>query len=213
MNSALREPCLDREVAAQILESAIHSYSFPLVYFDFERGEEQSTKNIRELEEIIADMLHSHDPQVIRYGLANILYWGHANAGYRMHRVETFLAKVTYEQIEAFQSLLAKDEVPTLKELRQLKMPQYSGISFLSKILAFLSPQTHAVLDLLLSRMATPEGSKAIDQLKVTTQIVVTASNSAAYYRWCVECEKISREIFSGKYRVDEIECLFSTIS
>lgn len=85
-------------------------------------------------------------------------------------------------------------------------MPQFSGVSFISKILMFLDPSTYCVLDRQLARLTGP-GQKALHRLKCSgNQIGVTAHNEALYDAWREECRGISLKYFDGRYRVADVE-------
>ena len=154
----------------------------------------------------IRGLLTSSNMQDVKHGLANVIYWGNANAGYQMHRVMAFSNLITPLQLQQFRVQVSGGTLPTLKDLSKLKMPQFSGISFISKIIAFLDPKNYCVLDLLLSRLSITIHGKALHSLKTTTQIGVTKNNSLAYYSWCQECIAISNRYYGGSYRAVDIE-------
>src|SRR5262249_55407439 len=113
---------------------------------------------------------------------------------------------VTHEQIDRFRLLIATGGVPTLANIRTINMPEFSGVSFISKILAFLDPARYCVLDRGLTRLASVPG-RALHQLSVPgTQIQVTPRNERAYDAWRVECAEISAQYFGGRYRVVDVE-------
>ena len=188
------------------LQAAIDGYAFPTVYFDFTNQREIIVASIRELEPVFLQMLLSEDPIYVKHGLANVIYWGNANAGYQIHRTNQFMDNVEHEGLERFQAMVMDGAVPTLSQIKDLKLPQYSGISFISKVLAFLDPSNYCVLDLLLSRMGSEQNDLAISRLNVTTQIGVTQRNSNAYTAWCGECSRISSYYYGGHYRVVDVE-------
>ncbi|WP_334107406.1 hypothetical protein [Methylobacillus sp.] len=188
------------------LQTSILGYTFPSVYFDFTTNTAINADTIGVVETHIRSLLTSSNTQDIEHGLANIIYWGNANAGYQTYRVNKFRNKITTNQLQQFQALVSGGAIPTLKSISLLKMPQFSGISFISKIIAFLDPQNHCVLDLLLSRLNNTNHGKALNSLKTTTQIGVTKSNSLAYYAWCKECITISQTYYNGTYRAVDIE-------
>ncbi|WP_027467874.1 hypothetical protein [Deefgea rivuli] len=188
------------------LQKSIIGYAFPPVYFDFTNNMEIHAGSIAEVEARIRTLLTSSNTQEIEHGLANVIYWGNANAGYQMHRVMEFRKHITQSQLQEFQALVSGGKIPTLINILKLKMPQFSGISFVSKIIAFLDPVNYCVLDLLLSRLNGINHSKALSTLKFTTQIGVTSSNSLVYYSWCKECIAISHRYYGGAYRAIDIE-------
>jgi len=188
------------------LETSINHYAFPPDYFDFINGTPMTARDMTVLEATINNMLLSACAQQVKYGLANVVYWGNANAGYQTHRTNKFLNGVTNQQIQQFQALVANGNIPTLQSVKQLRMPQFSGISFVSKIIAFIDPGNYCVLDLLLARLRNLPGQKALHGLTITTQIGVTRNNCAAYYAWCEECLAINNRYYGGRYRAVDIE-------
>jgi hypothetical protein len=191
---------------ANDLKLSIDGYAFPPVYFDFVANAQVNAGNMYNLETAISGLLLSPCLQQVQYGLANVIYWGNANAGYQAYRVNKFMNNITNQQLQRFQALVAGGEIPTLQNIRQIRMPQFSGISFVSKIIAFIDPTNYCVLDLLLCRLRNIPGNKALHGLTVTTQIGVTCNNSAAYYAWCRECREINDQYFRGIYRAVDIE-------
>ncbi len=191
---------------AVLLEDAVKNYGFPPVYYDFSNDTKVKAASMSIVEQTIKAQLTSDNLEQVKYGLANVVYWGNANAGYQMHRTNKILNAITSEQLKSFQQLVASGNIPTLKQIRNLKMPQFSGVSFISKIVAFLDPANYCVLDLLLSRLAPASADKALGQLQVSGQIGVTKVNVDVYQRWCEECARISQTYFNNRYRVVDIE-------
>lgn len=188
------------------LDAAIAAYAFPLEYFNFSTGVPLTAPSITVLEFAIQRLLISPNLVDVKDGLANVIYWGNANAGYRGYRVNIFRTGVTTAQLTSFQRMVAGGRVPTLGDIRGLRMPGYSGISFISKILMFLDPRHYPVLDLQLASLAIPQGNRAIDHLVVRTQIPISAHNIAAYDAWRIECIAMSTTYFGGRYRAVDIE-------
>ena len=194
------------KVQVQELEDSINSYSFPLVYYDFDKQSKMVEKSMRCLEDRFRGMLNSNHNDQLRDGLANVVYWGNANAGYQMYRMQNFVNRVSVDHLEKFKVLIQAGEVPTLKEIGKIKMPQFSGVSFVSKVVAFLDPVNYCVLDLLLSKLSSAGSGNAISRLVVGNQIRITAVNCKAYTEWCGECAAINNEYYDGRYRVVDIE-------
>lgn len=117
------------------LQTSILGYTFPSVYFDFTTNTAINADTIGVVETHIRSLLTSSNTQDIEHGLANIIYWGNANAGYQTYRVNKFRNKITTNQLQQFQALVSGGAIPTLKSISLLKMPQFSGISFISKII------------------------------------------------------------------------------
>jgi len=129
------------------LREAIGRYSFPAIYYDFKQNREVRASIMEEVEHVINGQLYSVHAEDVRNGLANILYWGYANVGYRDIRVDDLNNNISIRQIKAFQALLADDRTPTMAEFKTIHIPQYSGMSFLSKVLMFLNPTEYCILD------------------------------------------------------------------
>lgn len=187
-------------------EQSIINYAFPAIYYDFPTQTQVLAKNMNEIELNIKHQLLSKNPVLVKFGLANVVYWGNANAGYQMHRTNKFLNEIDNQQLTQFQKLVQGGNIPTLNEIKALKMPQFSGISFVSKIITFLNPASYCVLDLLISRLAVLPGSKSLNTLKITTQIAINTNNVLAYYMWCSECLEISKAYYESRYRAVDIE-------
>ena len=162
------------------LQKSIRGYSFPAIYYDFASHVERNAGNMRSLEGIILKMLTSKKQQQVKYGLANIIYWGNVNAGYKKYRTCQFLNYVTAPQLARFQSIVVSKKMLNLQAIKKISMPQYSGISFISKILMFLNPNQYCVLDLQIAKLANHSRTKAIYNLKnYATQLLVTNHNCA----------------------------------
>jgi len=188
------------------LNAAITNYGFPAVYFDFNQNAPVEAANIAAVEEHIRSQLKSENQQRVLHGLANVLYWGYAQIGYREVRVNNFLKGANTAHASAFKKLLVGGVIPSLCQIKDIHMPQFSGISFISKVLAFLDPDNYCVLDQQLARIANGGGNRALNQLVQGQQLRVTANNQAAYDVWRNECSAISDTYFQGAYRVVDIE-------
>lgn len=196
----------DSNKYASLLEDAVKNYGFPPIYYDFSNDTKVKAESMSTVEQVIKAQLTANSLEQVKHGLANVVYWGNANAGYQMHRTNKILNSITSEQLTSFQQLVASGNIPTLKQIKSLKMPQFSGVSFISKIVAFLDPDNHCVLDLLLSRLAPASANKALGRLQVSGQIGVTKVNMQVYKLWCEECARISKTYFNNRYRVVDIE-------
>lgn len=200
-------PLTENQTAS--LCAAIRGYSFPAVYYDFQRNREVRAPIMADVENVINDQLRSAHAEDVRHGLANILYWGYANVGYRNTRVVDLNSNITMGQIQAFQALVANGRVPTMAEIRAIRIPQYSGMSFLSKVLMFLNPTEYCVLDRQITRLRTMNSPKALSELSFgpkEMQIRVSRHNEAVYDCWRGECLEISATYFVNRYRVVDIE-------
>ena len=197
-------PLTHQQIAS--LQAAITGYGFPAVYFNFSVNAPVTAANMAAVEAHIHGQLTSANPQRVLHGLANVLYWGYAQIGYRDVRVKKFLAGANGTHAASFINLTAGGVVPNLRQVKDIHMPQFSGISFISKILAFLDPINYCVLDQQLARISTGNGNRALNQLKQGQQIRVSANNQVAYDLWRKECAAISTTYFGGAYRAIDVE-------
>jgi len=194
--------------SGQLLEfdTAIASYAFPAVYFDFGTSAEVRARDMRAVEVAVREMLVSPDIDRVRDGLANVLYWGYAQIGYRGVRVRRFRDRVTGVQLENFQTTIAAEHAASLCSIAAIGLPEFSGISFISKVLTFLDPARYCVLDKQLLKLAAVPGDRALHRLSSGTQIPVTPGNERAYDAWRGECAGISQQYFHSNYRVVDVE-------
>jgi hypothetical protein len=186
--------------------AAITAYAFPAVYFDFGANTEVLAQDMRAVESAIRDMLVSTATDRVRDGLANVVYWGYAQIGYRNVRVRRFRDRVSDVQLDRFRALIEAEDAAGLANIAAIALPEFSGISFISKILAFLDPVRYCVLDKQLLKLAAVRGDRALHRLSTGTQIRVTPGNEKAYDAWRSECADISQRYFGGKYRVVDVE-------
>lgn len=190
------------------LEEAIAGYRFPTVYFDFVAGREVAGSDMQAVESAIGGMLRSSAADQIRDGLANVIYWGYAQIGYRDNRVRRFREHVSDGQLRAFADVVVSGNLG-LARIGDLRLPQFSGISFVSKVLMFLDPKQYCVLDKQLLKLGEGSGLRALHRVATGTQIRITPENENAYNDWRAECEAMSRRYFAGRYRVVDIERAF----
>jgi len=190
------------------LGDSITGYAFPTVYFDFTNNIAVNAQNMSEVENLIFHQLESNEIVNVKYGLANVLYWGYAQIGYRGIRINDFVANVTQPQLLDFIALL-RNGMPTMQEISRIRMPQYSGISFSSKILMFLNPTDYCVLDQQLAQLRSSGSLKHLNELAFganDTQIRITRHNEGVYNRWRNECLAISQQYYQGEHRAVDVE-------
>ena len=106
-----------------------------------------------EIEAIIRSQLVSGDVTSVRDGLSNVLYWGYARTGYRGRRVQSFRQGVDEQGLNDASKLFRTIRGPAIKDIKKLKLPQFAGLSFVSKVRMFLEPADYVVLDLQLLKM------------------------------------------------------------
>ncbi|EHK67685.1 hypothetical protein KYC_04072 [Achromobacter arsenitoxydans SY8] len=143
----------------------------------------------------------------VKDGLSNVLYWGFAQmGGLAVIRADRFRSSVTQDQLASAAQLFAVSRCPSLVSIARLKLPQFSGVSFVSKVRMFLDPNGSATLDkqiMKIHRLRPTTVLAAVRALK--TAIPVNTSNSAAYEAWCARLAQI-RRLYLPSLRVVDIE-------
>jgi hypothetical protein len=177
------------------LRRAAGAYDYPAVTYDFGNGRERQHGSMSTVEEEIRSALRSPDPAAIRDGLSNILYWGfYRSPGRRDYRVDRFRQEVTAHQLGLAGHTFLRLTGPALRRLKDIQLPGFSQVSFLSKIRMFLEPDSYAVLDLKIAKLlADPRLPESL-KVKVFSAIPVTAENERTYERWCMLCRRLARE-------------------
>lgn len=203
-------PLNEQQIA--ILNNIIEHPMVPTTYFDFINEKEVVANNISSVDSYIHLLLNSKKHKMVTYGLANVLYWGYTQKSFRDLRVKNFMAKTKKKHAEAFQALIQNGHIPTFAELKALKIPAFSGIASMSKILAFLDPVEHCVLDQHIARLGHQRTQHALRQLKLGNQLTITKHNQMVYDSWKKECLSISQTYFKSRYRAVDIERGFSQL-
>lgn len=184
-----------------MLQNAIKAYNYPAVAFDFKENKEVNFKNnggMKMVEELIRQQLLSNDTDQVFDGLSNVLYWGHYNAGYRDIRVEKFRSGVTTTMLQNFQNIA--NEAFDLIKLKKIKMPQFSGMAFVSKIAMFLNPDKFTTLDkkiiLLKDENSLNNPLNAIHfRIGKDSGISITQKSNNGYNNWCLFCSNVGNEL------------------
>jgi len=190
------------------LRNAIGGYSFPPDYFDFAANTPERLPNMRAVEIKIGSDLTSGEPQRIKNGLSNVLYWGYAKMGIRDTRVKRFRERVTLSRLKQGGDLFARAVLPSVFEIKALKLPEFSGLSFVSKIRMFLDPDRSAALDWQIMKIHKQCPSTLLANLYIgkSTQIPITQRNSQVYEDWCAKMTRISSVYFDGDFRAADLE-------
>jgi len=190
-----------------LLSRAVREYEFPAVYYDFDAQAEVAARGMAQVEAYIGALLRDRHPERTKHGLANVVYWGRAQRGYRDYRFNRFLANVTDTHISAFQACVDDENTPSPQDISRIRLPELRHLSFVSKVLMFLSPKTHCVLDLQIARLGREGTGRCLHNLRVyQTYIPITQHNQTVYAAWRAECGDISRRYFAGAYRPVDIE-------
>ena len=189
----------------ETLRKAIIDYDFPKFTFDFQRGAEVRHPTMRTVEAHIREALTSEDPEDVRDGLSNILYWGLHRVGYKSLRIARLREETTPTHFAEARSVFESIRGNGLRSLKKLKLPQFSQMSFITKLRMFLDPRNYVVLDKKLVDMAgTAVPTLFRDFKRYPTSIPVTAMNESVYGRWCRLCRKVAQHLFADDgYAVD----------
>ena len=160
------------------------------------------------MEIAIGQELKSGDAERIKDGLSNVLYWGYAQMGIRDTRVQRFRTKVKTSQLKQAGELFRRPRFPSVSEIKNLRLPEFSGLSFVSKIRMFLDPDDSATLDWQIMKIHERCPTTVLARLRIgnSTQIPITHNNSEAYEAWCRRMTEISRVHFGGCFRAVDIE-------
>lgn len=184
-----------------ILTDAIQRYDFPKKIYDFPNEKEITFTSMRQLETSISENLISGDMILVKNGLSNILYWGYYRTGYRDTRVTNFRTKVGQQQLiyaaKVFQNLSGTG----IRIIEGLKLPEFSKLSFISKIRMFLEPKQYVVLDRKLMKLAKTNIVTLFHDMKeYPTSIPCTIRNERIYQSWCDLCKDASKKYFQEQH-------------
>lgn len=181
-------------------------YDFPCKLFDFNSEQEIKFDNYRELEKYIQTQLLSSNISQIKDGLSNVLYWGYSRIGYRAIRLKKFRDEITNQQLQAFANLMIVNKAEPLS-IKKLGMPQFSGFSFVSKILMFSDPTKFVVLDKKIMELNDTEDHdnplSKIPYTKRDSGIRISQISQKYYYEWCKLCCYIAQQLHDNKIAVD----------
>ena len=199
---------------------ALRCYAFPAVTFDFRRypgGPDPANPvtgrrhlgSMQAVEECIGGLLRSSDLCDVRDGLSNVVYWGWAqrSPGFQRRKVLAFRDHATGDQLEEFRKLVPRMLDAPLRAGEHLHalvrsplpLPHFSQASFATKILMFLKPDSHPVLDLRIARaFAKCTEFQPLQGLTFGTSISITTKNANCYERWAHWCRRIADQVNSS---------------
>lgn len=183
------------------------NYDFPCIAFDFGKSQEVAFDSYTELELYIRNQLKSADKKVVKDGLSNVLYWVYATSkGRQGHRVNAFRNQVNEEQLNNFSKLVLNEKVG-ISEVKKCKLPQFSNLSFITKILMFLDPERYVVMDLQLAKIKEYFPESFFSKLVVyKTSLPANQLNEAFYDNWCNFCRDAASRNNLGKNRAVDVE-------
>ena len=181
-------------------------YDFPCKLFDFNTEQEIAFENYRKLEKYIQEQLLSTDIFQIKDGLSNVLYWGYYRIGYGKTRLHKFRKNVSNQQLQAFASIIKTNQADPFS-IKKLGMPQFSGLSFISKILMFIDPTNYVVLDKKIMELRDPDNPdnplSRIPYTKRDSGIRISQKSNKCYLEWCELCYFIADKLSDNKIAVD----------
>lgn len=173
--------------------AAIEEYDYPRETYDFKENKEVYHPNMRTLEAWMLERLRGQDRCTVKDGLSNVLYWGYSRGkGLREYRIKRFRNSITYDKLDSFMKI-----VPDTVGIRRIQMPQFSGMSFITKIMMFLDPGRYPVLDMKIANAFSqkPEFGPLehlVFRKKTDTSIRITKNNRCVYNKWAAWCEEIA---------------------
>jgi hypothetical protein len=198
------------DVLRRELTEAIKAYDFPRVTYDFRNSIERQHDSMRGVEECVCGSLLSDDAELVKDGLSNVLYWGYARMGKRWVRVDNFRRGVTTSKLLEAQKLFRQLKGPGLIQIKKLGLPEFGGLSFVSKVRMFLDPVNYVTLDLQLMKLHSQKQPTIFRHISLrpdATTIPITRANERFYERWCCFCRRTAKTYFSdANIRAVEIE-------
>ena len=77
---------------------------------------------------------------------------------------------------------------PCLVRIQKINMPEYSGVSFVSKVRMFLDPENYPVLDKNIAKFGKRSGFTILKDLRIGTRIDITNKSESIYKNWAAWC-------------------------
>lgn len=195
---AVRKLLASTGTYSSALLTAIEQYRFPTATYDFRKGRELCHSDMAAVEMYIGKQLRERETEAVKEGLANVLYWGYANSpGLRNHRVERFRSNATEKGISDFIAVTGPKNTPGLLDIKKIGLPEFSGLSFVSKIMMFLDPGRCPVLDLKIAKAFSQ--SDKFPPLKNLVfhdnTIPITVHNESVYEKWASWCRDTAASV------------------
>jgi len=180
-----------------ILYQAIKEYDYPTRLWDFERKQAIDFRTMRELESYLRVRLLSNNPCEAKFALANIVYWGNLGAGYCKSRVARFLDSATEPQIYKAIDLFRNIRGDGLADIKEVRLPEFSNMSFASKLRMFLEPHNFVTLDMKLLKLKESNVRTFFDNVKkYGTYIPINNHNCEQYRIWSGKCKSTATKYF-----------------
>jgi len=174
---------------ARQLKSYLRTYDYPCVVWNPAANRDVRFPSMRQVEKIIRDQLRSGQPASVRDGLANVVFWGFRSQGIYRARLRNFLCRVSQAALVNAARMLPQVQGPALRQLKDLGLPQFSCVPFLSKLRMFLDPTEWVVLDNRLARIGSLSAHSILRGVsRYGTTIPCTRANEQVYAAWCSLC-------------------------
>lgn len=187
------------EQHVNILHQAISNYNYPTQLYDFKENQPIPFETMRELENYLQARLLSMNSSEVKCALANIVYWGNINAGYCMFRVKKFLGDITENQVQRAIDLFPNIEDDGLADIKRIGLPQFSNMSFVSKLRMFLDTANYVTLDKKLLKLKQVHMRTFFSNIKeYPTYIPIDKHNRKQYSIWSKMCRETANNYFRG---------------
>ena len=196
---------------AALLCEIIGKYDFPPITYDFAKNEEIRHGSMLAVEHYIGGLLHSECLEDAKDGLSKVLYWGHANnkllqtSSLKKFR-EAPDADELKRKLDRFVRLARELARPSivppggdLLKIKELGIPQFGRVSFVSKVLMFLDPARYPVLDQKIAEAYAKQlDFPPLQNLTFSGKgetIAITPQNAAVYDNWACWCREIAKVV------------------
>jgi hypothetical protein len=190
------------EQQIEALLCAIKAYDYPVELHNFEKDTKIPLRSMRELEAFLRKGLFSKDTEELKLALANIVYWGNINSGYCSFRVAKFLNEITENKLEEAIDLFANISGDSLAAIKNIRLPQFSNMSFVSKLRMFLDPENFVTLDRKLLKIKRSGVHTLFSNIcEQGTYIPINSQNCKQYVLWSQKC----RDAASTYFRIKEV--------
>ena len=179
------------------LRRGILAYSYPKVTYDFSTNQFCSHTTMGEVEQVIRRQLLSGDPTQTRDGLSNVIFWGYCRDNRRRTRFKDFRREVSprNRQLAEAARIFQDPSTVDLLGIKRLSLPEFSGLSFLTKVRMFLDPTRYATLDRkLLKNLRSLQRHFAFRSNE--RSIRATRRNVRAYEGWAQLCRNLAEAYF-----------------
>ena len=189
------------------LAVAIDKYSYPCVVFDFSKNRESVLGSMAKVERFIRERLVSTDTERVKDGLSNVLFWGYyRSGGLRDYRVEHFRDGVGLRSLKQAADVFAALQGSAISDLKNLNLPGFRNLSFLSTLRTFLDPSAFCVIDLKLRRSIPTLTQRFRAYGRNPTSIPATRFNEESYRWWVDLCCKTALSMAPPVRRPVDIE-------